>query len=143
MTTRDDKIFTLSTALQPLASTIDQFLEELVGERLGFVLVIGVDNTMQYVANVDRFVGAELLRELLSGWDNRRADIPGAINPDLKAPMHHYDVSFQHRNDGTKLHFVGLAAQSANLAEAQARSRLAVPDAWTCTSHPINPVVKE
>lgn len=129
-----ERLFKVATALNPLAGTIDLFFDELIGERVAFVMAVCVDKSVQYVANVERYQGTELLRDLLARWDAGRADIPGTINPELKAPMLGYDVSFKHRDEPIELQVRNIAAQSVKDAEERARIRLSVPDAWHCSN---------
>ena len=74
----------LSVSLQLIAEALDQQLEFLMKERVSFVLVLQADHTAQYVANVARKDGEELLQSLLDRWKANRADIPAHYNPDLK-----------------------------------------------------------
>lgn len=76
----------ISIAAQTLAQALSDVLEETAGEPVGFVLVMSADNIAQYVANVDRADGKELLQSLLDRWKAGRADIPAHYNPDLKNP---------------------------------------------------------
>lgn len=74
----------VSLSLQQLAQTIQNNLEAISGERLGFILIVSVDNTAQYVSNLTREDGKDLLDSLLKRWVANRADIPAHYNPDLK-----------------------------------------------------------
>lgn len=77
-------VVAVSIALPTLATEIDHFLENVAGEPVAFLLVVGTDDAMQYVANVKREEGVALLEDLLARWKAGRADIPAHYNPDLK-----------------------------------------------------------
>lgn len=74
----------LSIQAQALATALSKTLEDIAGEPVGFVLVMSVDDVAQYVANVERKDGKEILEDLLNRWKAGRADIPAHYNPDLK-----------------------------------------------------------
>lgn len=74
----------VSLRLQDIAESLDDVLKEIAGERIGFVLVVSVDKTAQYVSNASRADGTELIESLLARWKAKRADIPAHYNPDLK-----------------------------------------------------------
>lgn len=73
----------LSVRLQDIASSLDDLLSDIAGERCSFVLMIGAGETVQYVSNTDREDGRKLIEELLDRWNAKRADIPAHMNPDL------------------------------------------------------------
>lgn len=73
----------LSVRLQDIASSLDDLLSDIAGERCSFVLMIGAGETVQYVSNTDRKDGAALIASLLERWAAKRADIPAHMNPDL------------------------------------------------------------
>lgn len=74
----------ISLSLQALASMISDRLTLAAGEPVGFVLLVSADETAQYVANVSRAEGLELIESLLARWKAGRADIPAHFNPDLQ-----------------------------------------------------------
>lgn len=77
----------LSVSLQPLASSVEKYLKAVAGERIGFVIVLNAVGVAQYVSNLQRDDGKELLQTLLSRWNANRADIPAHYNHDLKDPV--------------------------------------------------------
>lgn len=85
-----DKINHVSAALQPLASVVEEFFDNIVGPGQSvFILVIGTNigdkgSVLQYVSNTDRVQGSELLIDLLERWKTGKADIPALYNPELK-----------------------------------------------------------
>ena len=74
----------VSVSLQALASMISDRLTQAAGEPVGFVLLVSAGETAQYVANVSRAEGLELIESLLARWKAGRADIPAHYNPDLQ-----------------------------------------------------------
>lgn len=74
----------LSTALQDIATLLDDELRRVAGEPLAFVLLVSADNVAQYVSNASRADGTDLIKSLLQRWEAGRADIPAHYNPDLK-----------------------------------------------------------
>jgi len=128
-----ERMLKVAGGLQPLASALEQLLRDMAGgTTLGFVLVVSVEKTAQYVANVDRRDGQELLRDLLGRWDAQRADIPGTMNPDLAVELEPFEVAFKHRQDATTVS-VRVRANNPTDAEIRARSMLAVPGTWERT----------
>ena len=73
----------LSVRLQDIAQSLSEVLEEVAGEPVPFVLVLQADKVAQYVSNLDRKDGRELIESLLGRWKTGRADIPAHYNPDL------------------------------------------------------------
>jgi hypothetical protein len=131
-----EQVIRVSTMLQPLAEALETTLAELAGETIGFVLVTSVANTAQYVSNVQRSDGTEMIRDLLARWEAKRADIPASYNPDLRSPLLDYDVTFIHNRERTEITFNDVPAHDPRDAEQRARVHLSIPDAWTCTSNP-------
>lgn len=81
----NEKINAVSLSLQTLADAIDTFFKGVAGgERQAFVLMVSTDKVVQYVSNASREDGTMLIKDLLAGWENNRADIPAHYNPDLK-----------------------------------------------------------
>ena len=74
----------LSVRLQDIAQSLAEVLDEVAGEPVPFVLVLQADKTAQYVSNLDRKDGRELIESLLARWKAGRADIPAHYNPDLR-----------------------------------------------------------
>jgi len=74
----------LSINLQSVAEGLSAFLDALAGEPVPFVLLLSADGTAQYVSNLTRRDGVELIESLLARWKAGRADIPAHYNPDLK-----------------------------------------------------------
>ncbi len=73
----------LSLRLQDIAQSLAEVLEEVAGEPVPFVLVLQADKIAQYISNLDRKEGRELIESLLARWSSGRADIPAHYNPDL------------------------------------------------------------
>jgi hypothetical protein len=79
----NQKAVDVSLVLNSLAATIEDTLSAAAGERIGFVLVLTVAGTAQYISNGDRADGIAILKSLLTRWEAGRADIPAHYNPDL------------------------------------------------------------
>lgn len=73
----------VSVSLQELATMIDDFLAARAGERVAFTLVVNTNGVAQYVSNIGRVEGTEMIESLLARWKAGRADIPAHYNPDL------------------------------------------------------------
>lgn len=79
-----DKAKALSERLSTLAEGLEIALESIVGERVGFMLVMSFDDVAQYVSNVERPEGVELLESLLGRWkDPTFTAMPAHTNPEL------------------------------------------------------------
>lgn len=76
----------LSVNLQAIAGQLEDALNDAAGERIPFVLVLQADGVAQYIGNVKRADGVELIESLLARWKAGRADIPAHYNPDLRGP---------------------------------------------------------
>lgn len=73
-----------SVQAQVLASALSDLLEEMTGEPMAFVLIVQADQVAQYVSNVERKDGVDLIESLLARWKAGRADIPAHYNDQLK-----------------------------------------------------------
>jgi hypothetical protein len=73
----------LSLRLQDIAQSLADVLAEVAGEPVSFALVLQADKVAQYVSNVSRADGIDLIESLLQRWKANRADIPAHYNPDL------------------------------------------------------------
>ena len=76
----------LSIEMQTVANAVSTLLELAAGEPVPFVLICQADKVVQYVGNVSREDGTELIESLLRRWKANRADIPAHYNPDLYEP---------------------------------------------------------
>lgn len=74
----------LSVALQGIAGRLADSLNEAAGEPVPFVLVMQCDGVAQYISDLDRKDGRELMESLIARWKAGRADIPAHYNPDLR-----------------------------------------------------------
>ena len=69
----------ISVAMQKIAKQLEEHLESIAGERMGFSLVVFnvVENSrMNYVSNCDRREVQSALKDLLEGWEKGMPDIP-------------------------------------------------------------------
>ena len=73
----------LSCNLQQAAAAIQQFLSDLAGTRVEFILLAHTDHVLQYISTIDRQQSMEILADLLDRWEKNKADIPAHYNPDL------------------------------------------------------------
>lgn len=74
----------LSIHMQAIADALSALLDGFAGESVPFVLILEADGIAQYVSNLQRQDGVELIESLLARWKAGRADIPAHYNPDLK-----------------------------------------------------------
>lgn len=65
----------MSKALQPLATALDEIIQDHVGKRIGFCLVVFTEGRAQYVSNCDRAEVVAALQELLTRWGQGMPDI--------------------------------------------------------------------
>lgn len=93
----------LSTALQDIATLLDDELRRVAGEPLAFVLLVSADNVAQYVSNASRADGTDLIKSLLQRWEAGRADIPAHYNPDLKTRADSGWLPIESAPDGTEI----------------------------------------
>ena len=80
-----ENIITVSVNLQDLAQDIACTLRQLAGKPIGFVLVVSVGKSAQYVSNATRPEGMGLLETVLDAWKNKRMDIDTYNNPGLNS----------------------------------------------------------
>ena len=73
----------LSIALQAMAGSIHNTLQDAAGEPVAFVLVLQTGVVAQYISNTTRADGTDLIESLLARWKAGRSDIPAHYNPDL------------------------------------------------------------
>jgi len=73
----------VSVSLQELATNVEDYLAMHAGKRVAFVMLVSVDDSVQYVGNCKREDGMMLIETQLEHWRARKADIPGHYNPDL------------------------------------------------------------
>lgn len=67
----------LSRELRGLAKQMERKLARITGEaRTPFLMIVQVDRLAQYVANVPRAHGADMIAELLARWKAGLPDIP-------------------------------------------------------------------
>lgn len=78
-----EQVAHLSNLLQGVAGTLDEAFHSLFARRCSFVLVVEMHGVAQYVSNVKRADGKQLLEELLERWQKNKADVPALYNPDL------------------------------------------------------------
>ena len=74
----------LGIEMQTVANAVSTLLELAAGEPVPFVLICQADKVAQYVSNVSRADGVDLIESLLERWKANRADIPAHYNPDLR-----------------------------------------------------------
>lgn len=79
-----DAMKRVSVSLQELATNVEDFLHMQAGKMVAFVMLVSVDDSVQYIANCAREDGKLLLETQLEHWTRGRADIPGHYNPDLR-----------------------------------------------------------
>jgi hypothetical protein len=75
----------VAVALQPIANMLEDCFKDLAGKPTGFLLLVSTSGTVQYVSNVKRAQGVDILNDLLKRWKDNKADIPALYNPDLKS----------------------------------------------------------
>lgn len=70
----------MAAQMQGIAEGLDEGLAAIYGARIGFVLVVAPFNQptteVQYVSNLERSVGVDLISELQKRWATGQPDIP-------------------------------------------------------------------
>lgn len=67
----------VSIQMQELAKRVDNYIEELAGERCGFMLLVWAGNDVNYVStDNDRDRAAKAMRELIAKWESGLPDTP-------------------------------------------------------------------
>jgi hypothetical protein len=69
-----------SLKMRAIAEAIDDVLADQFGERIGFILITApfdrATTEVQYVANVERGQGIDLMNNLYRRWSTGQPDIP-------------------------------------------------------------------
>jgi hypothetical protein len=68
MSTDHEKMLAISMRMQSISRALEIYLESVAGQHVEFVLVAGVGKTAQYVSNMVRENGMELLESVLDAW---------------------------------------------------------------------------
>lgn len=68
MSTDHEKMLAVSMRMQSICRALEIYLESVTGQHIEFVLVAGVGKTAQYVSNMVRENGMELLENVLDAW---------------------------------------------------------------------------
>lgn len=69
----------VSFAMQELADAIDNSLQEITGDKMGFSLIVfnsEAGSRMNYVSNCNREDVTNAMKSLLYGWENGLPDVP-------------------------------------------------------------------
>jgi len=69
----------ISVAMKKIAKHLDEYLEEIAGERMAFSLVVfnvEPNSRMSYVSNCKREEAHAALKSLVMGWEKGMPDIP-------------------------------------------------------------------
>lgn len=75
----------LSENAPAMGAAVQDMLEQTANKRgVHFVLIFAVDGVTQYISNVDRPSGTNIMRELLERWEAGAVDVPAHLNPALK-----------------------------------------------------------
>jgi hypothetical protein len=79
-----EKTDSIAHALRYIASAIDESLREVTGDGIAFALVVNVDGMSQYVSNLDRDTGADLLRSIVAHIDSGAEEVKTDIELHFK-----------------------------------------------------------
>lgn len=71
-----DSTVKISQSMHGLASGIDDALEEITGERLGFTLIVFTPVRASYISNCERAEVIKEIKTLLEYWKQDMPDIP-------------------------------------------------------------------
>lgn len=132
----------LSVRLQDVASSLADVLDDIAGEPIPFVLVLQAGGVAQYVSNVERKDGRDLIESLIERWDAGRADIPAHMNPDLpKGAAPEPPAQQPHPDDAAVDAFA--AAMKSKLAEARAKGRGGWQDKKQCSQQYLSTLLRD
>jgi hypothetical protein len=76
----------ISLAGQQIGKVVQEYLDAIAGQETAYVLLISADQTVQYLANVDRRTGMHMVASQLEHWKKAGADIPAHLNVDELNP---------------------------------------------------------
>ncbi len=66
----------LSRNLKAIAQALDEAIEEIAGERVGFTLIVFTDPRGSYISTVNREDSVREIKKLLDYWGEGLPDIP-------------------------------------------------------------------
>lgn len=66
----------LSQSLQAIAQGLDEVIEEVAGERVGFTLIVFTEGRASYISTVKREDSVREIKNLLDIWEQGMPDIP-------------------------------------------------------------------
>ena len=66
----------VSRNLQALAQGLDEVIEGIAGERVGFTLIVFTEGRASYISTVKREDSVREIKNLLHCWDEGLPDIP-------------------------------------------------------------------
>lgn len=66
----------LSQHLQGIAQALDETIESVAGERVGFTLLVFTDGRASYISTVKREESVREIKALLDDWAKGMPDIP-------------------------------------------------------------------
>jgi hypothetical protein len=96
--------------LQGLASNLSEVLNNMTGEKVGFVLTMHCLGTSQYVSNCARPDGTRMMEEILMRWRANRADMGAQMNPALAQPLNKAVMVYPDRAE----HFTNVCKAAAD-----------------------------
>lgn len=66
----------ISKELKKIAENLDEDIQKVAGERMGFTLMIFTEGRTQYISNVDRETSVDQILKMLEAWANDMPDVP-------------------------------------------------------------------
>lgn len=66
----------VSQQLQALARKLDEDIEKIAGQRVGFSLFVYTPERMNYISSIDRAEAIAVLENVLEGWKQGMPDVP-------------------------------------------------------------------
>lgn len=86
---KNNPVNRIALNLQEILHRLQKIIDQLTGTKVNnIVLLIGVNDVVQYAANVDRAHGVSMLKDLFARWElNMDEYMPGERTPGNLAPF--------------------------------------------------------
>lgn len=71
-----DSTIKVSVAMPAIAEALENIIESIAGERVGFTLLVFTEERASYISNVPRADSVREIKGLLADWEAGAPDIP-------------------------------------------------------------------